>query len=287
MKGCTVTDLDLATADGKVAVARLTYRQNGKIETVIVGGNDLVFFQNASMTDASSLGSMSMAPEHLTKNDSGGWALGRRWQRTIPEFGNPSAFNSSVQESYWESFTVMLKDSVFFDKMEAFSGNKAGTGGLVTFKDSRWLMSVVLAHQPHLQTSPQASMSSGDMPYTRTAPAISLPNRCRNAPAGKSCESFAVTSILISIRRLPWQTAFPAECPTSQACLCPVRRGTGRSLCQIILRTWPSSANSLKYQRMWFSPTSIQFGRHKWLSISYSILLARFLRSCINISRLR
>jgi oleate hydratase len=33
--------------------------------------------------------------------------------------------------------------------MEAFSGNKAGTGGLVTFKDSRWLMSVVLAHQPH------------------------------------------------------------------------------------------------------------------------------------------
>ncbi len=154
MKGCTVTDLDLATADGKVAVARLTYRHNGKIKTVIVGGNDLVFFQNASMTDASSLGSMSMAPEHLTKNDSGGWALGRRWQRTIPEFGNPSAFNSSVQESYWESFTVMLKDSVFFDKMEAFSGNKAGTGGLVTFKDSRWLMSVVLAHQPHFANQP-------------------------------------------------------------------------------------------------------------------------------------
>lgn len=89
MKGCTVTDLDLATADGKVAVARLTYRHNGKIETVIVGGNDLVFFQNASMTDASSLGSMSMAPEHLTKNDSGGWALWEKVAKNHPRIRQP------------------------------------------------------------------------------------------------------------------------------------------------------------------------------------------------------
>jgi len=33
--------------------------------------------------------------------------------------------------------------------MEAFSGNKPGTGGLVTFKDSSWFMSIVLPHQPH------------------------------------------------------------------------------------------------------------------------------------------
>jgi oleate hydratase len=38
--------------------------------------------------------------------------------------------------------------------MEAFTNNKAGTGGLVTFKDSRWLMSVVLAHQPHFANQP-------------------------------------------------------------------------------------------------------------------------------------
>ena len=37
----------------------------------------------------------------------------------------------------------------FFEFMEAFTGNAAGTGGLVTFKHSGWLMSVVLAHQPH------------------------------------------------------------------------------------------------------------------------------------------
>ena len=38
--------------------------------------------------------------------------------------------------------------------MEKFSGNEAGTGGLVTFRDSRWLMSVVLPHQPHFIGQP-------------------------------------------------------------------------------------------------------------------------------------
>lgn len=152
--GCTVTDIDLASIDGKTAVTGLKYQQNGKAVSVTVGDSDIVFFQNASMTDASSLGSMHKAPAPLTKADSGGWTLWEKLAKGRPEFGNPAVFNSSIPESYWESFTVTLKDSVFFDKMEALSGNKAGTGGLVTFKDSRWLMSVVLAHQPHFAKQP-------------------------------------------------------------------------------------------------------------------------------------
>ena len=38
--------------------------------------------------------------------------------------------------------------------MQRFSGNAAGIGGLVTFKDSNWLMSIVLAHQPHFRNQP-------------------------------------------------------------------------------------------------------------------------------------
>ena len=38
--------------------------------------------------------------------------------------------------------------------MEQFTGNVAGTGGLVTFRDSNWLMSIVLAHQPHFINQP-------------------------------------------------------------------------------------------------------------------------------------
>jgi oleate hydratase len=65
-----------------------------------------------------------------------------------------AAFNSSIPESYWESFTVTLNDPVFFETMEAFSSNQPGTGGLVTFKDSRWIMSIVLPHQPHFANQP-------------------------------------------------------------------------------------------------------------------------------------
>ncbi|STQ90664.1 MCRA family protein [Iodobacter fluviatilis] len=39
--------------------------------------------------------------------------------------------------------------------MIKFSGNQPGTGGLVTFKDSNWLMSVVLPHQPHFANQPE------------------------------------------------------------------------------------------------------------------------------------
>ena len=155
-RGYTVTDLKLESEEGKLVVRGIALKRSGKGETesVAVGADDLVFFQNASMTDASSFGTMTQAPRRLTREESGGWALWEKLAEGRPDFGRPAAFNSSIAESWWESFTVTLTDTAFFDKMEAFSGNKAGTGGLVTFKDSSWLMSVVLAHQPHFADQP-------------------------------------------------------------------------------------------------------------------------------------
>jgi oleate hydratase len=150
-----VIDMELAGEDGKISVKRLVLDQNAKQAIVSLGDDDLVFFQNGSMTDASSLGSMTSPPRHLTKADSQGWALWEKIAAGRPEFGNPAAFNSSIPESYWLSFTVTCRDRAFFDQMETFSGNAAGTGGLVTFKDSNWLMSIVLYHQPHFVGQPK------------------------------------------------------------------------------------------------------------------------------------
>jgi oleate hydratase len=146
--GARVVDMQFADADGKLAVKTLVLEQGGASRTVTVE-DDLVFFQNGSMTDASSLGSMATPPPRLSKVESRGWELWEKIASGRPEFGNPAAFNSSIPESYWASFTVTCRDSRFFDQMQAFTGNEAGTGGLVTFKDSNWLMSVVLYHQPH------------------------------------------------------------------------------------------------------------------------------------------
>lgn len=154
MRGCTVNDLVIETVGDQIAVTGIAWTKSGANETVAVGANDLVFFQNGSMTDASSFGSMTNAAKPLTKEDSQGWMLWEKIAKGRPEFGNPAAFNSSIAESYWASFTVTLRDTAFFDKMEAFSGNEAGTGGLVTLVESNWLMSIVLPHQPHFVDQP-------------------------------------------------------------------------------------------------------------------------------------
>lgn len=155
IRNSRVTDMELAEDGGKISVKRLALEANGKSGTVAVDNGDLVFFENGSMTDASSLGSMTSPPQRLTKADSHGWELWEKIAAGRPEFGNPAAFNSSVPESYWASFTVTCRDPRFFDLMETFTGNEAGTGGLVTFKDSNWLMSIVLYHQPHFADQPK------------------------------------------------------------------------------------------------------------------------------------
>ncbi len=153
-KNCTVTDLETGTTGATTVVTGMHYRQGETEERIPVAEDDIVFLQNGSMTDASSVGSMTSPPPALTKDDSSGWVLWEKLAAGRSKFGNPATFNSSIPETYWASFTVTQKDSVFFEQMHAFTGNEAGTGGLVTFKDSRWLMSVVLAHQPYFPDQP-------------------------------------------------------------------------------------------------------------------------------------
>ncbi|QYG08382.1 oleate hydratase [Janthinobacterium sp. PAMC25594] len=152
---CTVTDIEVQEPEGRLTATALHCQRRGLADVIPVAAGDLVFFQNASMTDASSYGSMHSAPAKRTKNDSQGWLLWEKLAEGRPELGRPAAFNSSIPESYWASYTVTLKDSAFFDRMEQFTGNSAGTGGLVTFKDSNWFMSIVLAHQPHFAGQPE------------------------------------------------------------------------------------------------------------------------------------
>lgn len=154
VRDCKVTDLDHKSENGQFVVTGIHCRLLNKGQLIAVNDSDLVFLQNGSMTDASSLGSMTSAPGKLTKVDSDGWTLWEKLAQGRPQFGNPAAFNSCIAQSWWESFTVTLKNPAFFDKMNQFTGNEAGIGGLVTFKDSNWLMSIVLAHQPHFPNQP-------------------------------------------------------------------------------------------------------------------------------------
>ena len=151
---CRVVELEHDFVDGKLCINGIRCLREGHEETTPVRESDFVFLQNGSMTDASSTGSMDSAPVKRSKNDSDGWNLWKKLSEGRTGFGAPSAFNSSIAQSCWESFTVTLRSADFFDAMHKFSGNEAGTGGLMTFKDSNWLMSIVLAHQPHFANQP-------------------------------------------------------------------------------------------------------------------------------------
>jgi oleate hydratase len=149
---CTVTDLDFADSEG-ITVTKMHYRTNGVDGVLELGEDDLVIVTNGSMTESSSLGSMTKPPELLGKGSS--WKLWDTIAAKKPGLGNPSSFDDHIDGSKWESFTVTCQNSRFFDLMEKFSRNKAGSGALVTFKDSSWFMSIVLAHQPHFRNQPE------------------------------------------------------------------------------------------------------------------------------------
>ncbi|MBN8739077.1 MAG: oleate hydratase [Xanthomonadaceae bacterium] len=145
---CTVDRIDHSVLDGVFAVTGLYCERAGTPWKIDIGADDLVIVQNGSTTDASSLGDHYTAPVQRGLAESISWRLWEQLAAVHEDFGRPRAFNRAPAQSSWESFTVTLRDRAFVDAMVAFSGNQPGTGGLVTFKDSNWLMSVVVPHQP-------------------------------------------------------------------------------------------------------------------------------------------
>jgi oleate hydratase len=155
--GARVVDLDFRYGPTGKTVETLHYVERGVPQQISIRGDDLVFVTNGSMTAASSFGSMT-SPARLEGGDRGAsWALWEALADKHTDFGRPEVFTRNIDESKWLSFTVTLNDPTFFRLVEAFTGNAAGTGGLVTFVDSSWLMSIVLAHQPHFLGQPRGT----------------------------------------------------------------------------------------------------------------------------------
>ena len=147
-----VVDVDFAPGRGEKTVERLHYIENGQQKEIVLRKGDLVIFTNGSMTDSSSIGSMSRAPELRTTGTS--FELWKKMAAKMSGLGNPSVFADNVQKTKWVSFTCTCKDTTFFDIEEKRSGTKVGTGGLVTLPYSGWGLSFVCARQPHFANQP-------------------------------------------------------------------------------------------------------------------------------------
>ena len=115
--------------------------------------NDLVFVTAASNVQNSSNGDHHTAPEFLGE-PTGCWTLWSNIAKQDPAFGNPERFYSRTDLSNWESATLTTTDDRIrpyiekITKRDALSG-RVVTGGIVTVKDSSWLMSWTINRQPH------------------------------------------------------------------------------------------------------------------------------------------
>ncbi|WP_342635991.1 oleate hydratase [Lichenihabitans psoromatis] len=154
-----VTHLGFRDENGGTTVTRIATVRGGRGDEVMVEPDDLVLVTLGSMTEGSRFGSMRQAPALDGEADArstgvGSWDLWKAIAKDRPAFGNPSAFANHVGQSKWLSFTTTLYDSALLKVVRDLTGNVPGEGGLITFPDSPWLMSIVIPHQPHFIGQP-------------------------------------------------------------------------------------------------------------------------------------
>jgi len=149
--GKEAVDIDFDFSSGKKTATTLHFKDNSPIQ---LGKHDVVFFTNGSITDSTDSGTWDTPAQLKGIAESASWQLWKKIAAKDVAFGNPGTFCDNIDLQKWYSFTATIKDTTFHDYMENFSGNVDGTGGLVTLTDSNWLMSIVIARQPHFPTQP-------------------------------------------------------------------------------------------------------------------------------------
>jgi oleate hydratase len=149
-----VRDIGLAPLPDRLTVNRLDYERHGEATSVTVGSEDLVLVTTGSQAADLSVGSMSEAPR--PRRSGGSWELWRRLAQGRRDFGDPDVFfgTAKVPDSRWVSFTVTTTGTEFIDQLSALTDSEPGSGGLVTLKDSRWLLSLSILHQPEVIGQP-------------------------------------------------------------------------------------------------------------------------------------
>ena len=139
---------------GQKRVTEILVETHGEARAIAVAPTDCVIVTLGSMTEASSLGTMEAAPDTNDVEGFGSWVLWKSLAAGRPEIGHPETFADHVEQSKWVSFTTTLHSPAFLRAVRDLTGDVPGEGGLVTFPNSAWLMSIVIPHQPHFIGQP-------------------------------------------------------------------------------------------------------------------------------------
>ena len=157
----TVTNIVCDCTEDKKVAKKIEYTQGGVEKVIELTENDLVICTNGCQGDASAYGDNTHAPVVTVKNGEGpSVEMWKKLAAQDPAFGRPEKFFKDIKETSWESWTVDTANKQILDaiqkicKRDPFSG-KVVTGGIVTVKDSSWLMSWTINRQPQFRSQPK------------------------------------------------------------------------------------------------------------------------------------
>ena len=160
--GVQVTNVEFDCSDPAHKLAkRIDVIENNEPGAIDLTENDLVFITNGGCVENSSMGSQDKPAAYNTElKPGGGWDMWRKIAAQDPAFGHPDKFCHDPEQTNWMSATVETLDQKIIPyiknicKRDPFTGHVV-TGGIVTVKDSSWLMSWTINRQPQFRTQPK------------------------------------------------------------------------------------------------------------------------------------
>lgn len=162
--GVKVTNVLFDIHDGKKQAKTIVLESESGEEKISLTENDLVFYTNGSNVENSTYGSQTKAAGMDGEIHPGGsFDLWRKIATQDPSFGRPEKFCMDPEDSNWVSATVNTLDEKILPyirricKRDPLSGGVV-TGGIVTVRDSSWLLSWTINRQPQYRSQPEGQV---------------------------------------------------------------------------------------------------------------------------------
>ena len=156
-----VVDVKFDIKGERKQASSIVVESDGQQETINLTENDLLFITNGGCVENSSIGSQNEAAEFDPELKPGnGWDLWKKIAAQDPSFGHPDKFIYDAEQTNCESATITTLDDKIppyiqkICKRDPFTGHTV-TGGIVTVKDSNWLMSWTLNRQQQFHDQPK------------------------------------------------------------------------------------------------------------------------------------
>lgn len=138
-------------------VSELVLREFDEDQRVKLDPCDLTIVTLGSPNSGARVGTNFEPPPRVSDPDDityGDWSLWFHLANRSHKFGAPLNFNSNSPQSTLVTFTVTLYDPYFMHLYRVLTHDTAGTGALVSFPDSNWLLSISVPHQPVFSNQP-------------------------------------------------------------------------------------------------------------------------------------